>query len=122
MFTRLYKVDFSDLVKTLDDLMSEFVTVDESPANEYSDVKEEKSMSKIELEVPGVAKDKIKVRSEDGVVIVEGTNRRGKEFKRRYHLRDHEVEAATATIKDGLLTIKVPKTVGKARDIPLKIE
>lgn len=117
MFTRLYKVDFSDLVKTLDDLMSDF-TVDEP--KHCKSLMSEEDKTTITLEVPGVPHEDIKIRSKKEAIIIEGKNRHGDKFKKVYHVPDHELDSTSATIENGLLTVTVPKkTTAKARDIPV---
>ena len=84
------------------------------------------------MELPGVAEDEIDVSVADGVVTVKGekeTTRQDKgetwffserqygAFRRAFRLpSDADAGAVSAALKDGVLTIRVPRKAAKASE------
>jgi HSP20 family molecular chaperone IbpA len=62
----------------------------------------------IELEVPGIEKEKIKIYSKDGNLLIEFKDRKDKEQKYSYKAKKFDLSKVEPTLKDGLLTIKIP--------------
>lgn len=93
-----------------------------APASEASS---NKAAYSIAIELPGVAEDDIRMTLEDGVVTVSGEKRTAREeegeswyfserqfgaFSRSFRLPpDADEDAVGATLKNGVLTITVPK-------------
>jgi HSP20 family protein len=89
------------------------------------DIKETDQMFTIEAELPGLAKEDVKVTVHDGVLSIEGERKHEEEskdrkhhrieryygsFKRRFTLPDNVDEnSVKAAFKDGLLTLTVQK-------------
>jgi HSP20 family protein len=89
------------------------------------DIKETDQAFTIEAELPGLAKDDVKVTVHDGVLSIEGERKHEEEskdrkhhrieryygsFKRRFTLPDNVDEnSVKAAFKDGLLTLTVQK-------------
>ncbi|MCL6564152.1 MAG: Hsp20/alpha crystallin family protein [Firmicutes bacterium] len=90
----------------------------------------------VRMDVPGVTKEDLEVSLEDGQLVIRGekraeahgdgaryhwTERRQGRFVRRIRLPEHiRAEAVTAALKDGVLTVTVPKTEGaSARKIAI---
>lgn len=93
----------------------------------------------IKAEIPEVNKDDVKISIDDGVVTISGQKRKEKEekdktyhrierfygtFSRSFSLPDNiNPGGATATFKDGVLTLQIPKTTDvKPKGIEVKIE
>ena len=88
-------------------------------------------------DVPGVGKDDVEIRFEDGVLEVKGNRpadaredqrwfrreRRGGEFLRRVAFRDDiEVDLIEASVRDGVLRVRLPKAAStKPRQIPVSV-
>jgi HSP20 family protein len=103
------------------------------------DVKETDDALVFELEVPGVAEDKLEISCEAGVLSISGekeTMRKEKEGEGRYHIVERSYgifrrsfqlpsnvneDRIEATVKHGVLTVKVPKQeLPKPRRIEVK--
>lgn len=84
-----------------------------TPVFSPSYVEETEKHYLIEMDVPGVAKEDIKVQMENKQLIVEG-ERKGRvsgKFKKIYHLPDDAgTEGVEAEHKNGVLAIAIPKT------------
>lgn len=81
----------------------------------------------VSVDVPGFSKDDLNVTVDDGVLLIsgkidntEGNKRTRSEFTRRITLGDLcDAENVTATSKDGVLIVSIPKKPGAE---PRKIE
>lgn len=96
------------------------------------------SAYRIALELPGVAEDEIEITVHDGVVSVSGEKTSEREekgetyffsersygsFSRSFRLPpDADAEAVTAGLKDGILTIRVPKKADKTPEGARKVK
>ena len=93
----------------------------------------------VRVELAGVAKDQVRLRWRDGVLTISGTKRRQatEQETSRYlcmerahgHFRRDiainraiDFEKSTATLTDGLLTIRLPKRIGREKDSYIPIE
>lgn len=90
------------------------------------DVLDEKDQLIIKAELPGLSKDDVDVELTDTRLIIKGEKRREKEVKEEHFYRSEreygsvyrsielpvevKTEDATATFKDGVLEIRLPKT------------
>ncbi len=64
----------------------------------------------IKIELPGIKISDVNVSIDDRVLSVSGKSRRGIEFNYSYTLKSLvDVQAVTAKLTDGLLTISLPK-------------
>lgn len=103
------------------------------------DVSETKDALVVKTEVPGVDPKEIQISLQEQLLTIKGEKREEKEEKdERYHRVERsyggftravrlpvavDAEKVTATFKNGLLTIKLPKTLGaKGTVIPIKAE
>ena len=103
------------------------------------DFSETKDAFVVKAEVPGVEQKDISVSIQDQMLTVKGEKHKEKEEKdEKYHRVERswgaftrtlalpmgvETEKVSATFKDGLLTIKLPKAPGaKGMTIPVKAE
>lgn len=114
-------------------LLSDFFNVDsnsiiDSAMNSYkfrADLDEDDNSYTITAQVPGLSKKDIKVEVLHDRVIVEGSkkinDRMNSEIKREFAVySDIDPDAASASVKDGILTVTVPKKAKKRK--LLKIE
>ena len=87
-------------------------------------IKTEGDYTIVEVELPGVKKEDINIKSNNKEfyqqLTVSGKSRNGRLFNETFALYEHDIGKTEAEYKDGLLIIKVPKTTCKARDIPIK--
>ena len=110
-----------------DDLFREFFARTESDIIEpAADIAESDREVTVKMAVPGVDKDQIKISVENGMLDVHGeTRKETEEKKKNYHRREIrfgafrravtlptpvDVDKATAKLKDGILTITMPKS------------
>lgn len=114
-----FTVDWTDLSKLVDELVTDY----NNEVRPADDVKTSESGSTIELALPGVPQEQIHAKARDKgsyqEVEIFGTGRNKEQFKKIYNFHDHDIEKINAIYTDGLLRIEIPKTVGKARDIPI---
>jgi HSP20 family protein len=102
------------------------------------EIKEEGNQLRISADLPGVAKDNVKVEMQDGMLVIQGerreerteggeqqgftrTERRYGSFYRAIPLPEGvDLEQAQAQMKDGVLEITVPLTQKQARRLEIK--
>jgi len=117
--------EFNRFFDELGDGLSAFTETDFAPS---MDVTETKDGLKITLEVPGLSRDQIKVTAEDDVLTVSGekseasekaegtmrlTERSFGRFSRSIYLpRSVDGGKIDATMKNGVLTLTIPKRPG----------
>lgn len=117
--------EFNRFFDELGDGLSAFTETDFAPS---MDVVETKDGLKVTLEVPGLNRDQIKVTAEDDVLTVSGeksessertegpmrlTERSFGRFSRSIYMpRSVDGSKIDATMKDGVLTIAIPKRPG----------
>ena len=101
------------------------------------DVREDEEGYELVADVPGVGKDDVEIRFEDGVLELKGERpdggdeearwfrreRQAGTFVRRIAFRDEiDVDAIDATVRDGVLRVRLPKAAGsKPRQIPVTV-
>ena len=67
----------------------------------------------MEFDVPGLSKKDISIRVEDSVLSIEGDNEK-RTFNKRYNIQeDWDVAKTSAIVKDGVLTVSIPKVEEK---------
>jgi len=103
------------------------------------DVSETKDSLVVKTEVPGIDPKEIQISLQEQLLTIKGEKKQEKEEKdERYHRVERaygaftralrlpvavDAEKVTATFKNGLLTIKLPKTpAAKGTTIPIKAE
>lgn len=88
------------------DLMDE---VFKKPQRDTRNMKLEDDVLTMEFDVPGLSKKDISVKVEDSVLSIEGDNEK-RTFNKRYNIsEDFDVTKTSATVKDGVLTVSIPK-------------
>lgn len=100
-----------------------------------ADVMETEDAYEIHAELPGVSKDQLDVQVQDREMIISGeikdskrgrmhrsTRRSGRFEYRTYLPGDIKPEQVSATLSDGILTVRVPKSdMAKPRRIPVSM-
>jgi len=92
-----------------------------------TETKKDNTQTEIELELPGVKKEDIKIKKINfnhyDSLIVSGKTRRGIEFTKTYYLSESDVNNIKAEYKDGILRMIIPKRqVPKPTEHEIKIE
>ena len=83
------------------------------PQRETRNMRIEDDVLTMEFDVPGLSKKDINVKVEDSILLIEGDNER-RTFNKRYNIQeDWDVSKTTAVVKDGVLTISIPKVEEK---------
>jgi len=83
------------------------------PQRETRNMKVDNDVLTMEFDVPGLSKKDINVKVEDTILSIEGDNEK-RTFKKRYNIQeDWDVSKTTATVKDGVLNISIPKVEEK---------
>jgi HSP20 family protein len=101
------------------------------------DVVDEKDEVVVKAELPGLAKDDVRVELTDSTLIIKGEKRREKEVKEENYYRSEreygsihrsvelpvavKTENVKATFKDGVLEVRLPKTE-EAKRKPVKVQ
>lgn len=92
-------------------LMDEFF--EQQPRRDTRNMKVEDDVLTMEFDVPGLSKKDIKIKVEDTVLSIEGDNEK-RTFNKRYNIQeDWDVVKTSANVKDGVLTILIPKVEEK---------
>jgi len=92
-------------------LMDEFFN--QQPRRDTRNMKVDNDVLTMEFDVPGLSKKDIKVNVEDTVLSIEGDNEK-RTFNKRYNIQeDWDVAKTSANVKDGVLTIAIPKVEEK---------
>ena len=89
--------------------------------NQGVSVEELDDAYEIEMELPGVKKDEVQISSENGTLIVKSEGR--VKVNRVWNLPSTvDVDTIDAVLKDGLLTIMIPKrSEAKTKRIEVKV-
>jgi len=89
--------------------------------NKGISVEESDDAYMIEMELPGVKKDEVQISSENGTLIVKSEGRI--KVNRAWSLPSTvDVDTIDATLKDGLLTVLIPKrSEAKTKRIEVKV-
>jgi HSP20 family protein len=92
-------------------LMDEFF--EQQPRRDTRNMKVENDVLTMEFDVPGLSKKDINVKVEDTVLSIEGDNEK-RTFNKRYNIQeDWDVAKTSAIVKDGVLTVSIPKVEEK---------
>ena len=86
-------------------------------------MKGENDVLTMEFDVPGLSKKDINGKVEDTVLSIEGDNEK-RTFNKRYNIqKDWDVAKTSAAVKDGVLTVSIPKVEEqKAKVIEVSIK
>lgn len=101
----------------------------------HVDVAEDENGWTLEMDLPGVPREKVKVTAENGVLTIEGeatrdesasavwSERPGGNFRRRFTLPDTvDTASVTAEHRDGVLKVTLPKSeASKRREIEVSV-
>jgi HSP20 family protein len=117
-----------ELNRFFDDLGDGFAAFTETHFAPRMDVRETKEGLQVSVEVPGLKSDQIKVTAEDDVLTVSGEKQESSDktegalhvsergygqFSRSIYLpRSVDPTKISATMKDGVLTVSIPKRAG----------
>ena len=83
------------------------------PQRETRNMKVEDDVLTMEFDVPGLSKKDITVKVEDSILFIEGDNER-RTFNKRYSIsEDWDVAKTSASVKDGVLNVSIPKVEEK---------
>jgi len=134
----------SGLSRLLDEILGDFsdVGLDVTPSVGRTDVYEKDGRIIYEMEMPGVQKDEVEIKIDQGRLIVSGEIKRSEEVKRDDYFRIgrrygrfqrnlplpsdiHEAKTVSASLNDGILKVFVPisKSIKeRAKPIEIKVE
>ena len=82
------------------------------PQRETRNMRIEDDVLTMEFDVPGLSKKDINVKVEDTVLSIEGDNEK-RTFNKRYNIQEDWDVSKTTVVKDGVLTISIPKVEEK---------
>ena len=86
---------------------------EQQPRRDTRNMKVENDVLTMEFDVPGLSKKDINVKVEDTVLSIEGDND-NRTFNKRYNIQeDWDVSKTSAAVKDGVLTVSIPKVEEK---------
>lgn len=135
-----YFEPFMELQKEIDRLFGEFMRPLRTEFEFYPKVDAYETEDKVvlELEVPGVKKDELKISVEDGVLRIVGEKKTERDekgrnyriversfgkFERAFIIPDYvDMKNITAKYSDGVLTLEMPKKKEEKPAIEIKIE
>jgi len=89
-------------------------------ASGYTEEKE--GVITLAVDMPGVKKEGLTVTVDRGILSVTGERRdRSQRYSKRWRLGDDvDIDAASANLEDGVLTLRIPRKTGQlARTIPI---
>ncbi|MGQ9856231.1 MAG: Hsp20/alpha crystallin family protein [Fervidobacterium sp.] len=131
---------FMELQKEIDRLFSDFVRPFRSEFEFLPKVDAYETEDKVvlELELPGVKKDELKITVEDGVLRITGEKKTERDekgrnyriversfgkFERSFIIPDYvDMKGITAKYTDGVLTLEMPKKKEEKPTVEIKIE
>ncbi|MFN3328858.1 MAG: Hsp20/alpha crystallin family protein [Fervidobacterium pennivorans] len=137
---RDYFEPFMELQKEIDRLFGEFMKPLKGDFEFYPKVDAYETEDKVvlELEVPGVNKEDLKISVEDGVLRIVGEKKTERDekgrnyriversfgkFERAFIIPDYvDMKSITAKYTDGVLTLEMPKKKEEKPAIEIKIE
>jgi len=114
MFT-LKTYNLENLIGTASLFLEDWLTIDKSEiiGDVKSSVSSTDTSSIIELELPGIDKKNISIKTKEesgyNVLVIEGKTRQNKDFKKSYGFKDSLLDQTKAEYKEGLLILTVPK-------------
>jgi HSP20 family protein len=83
---------------------------------------EKEGVITLSVDMPGVKKEGLTVAVDRGILSVIGERRdRSQKYSKRWRLgEDADIETASASLEDGVLTLRIPRKTGQlARKIPI---
>ena len=86
------------------------------------DVLDEDDKVRIIAEMPGVEKEKIKLKVQDRKLIIKASNEHRKYYKEVDLPSEVDIKKAKATYRNGVLEIEIPKVKSKGGEFEIKIE
>lgn len=132
----IYK-DLSSLEERYRRLFEEtaFVQNEQNTWSPLIDVYETQDNFTVEAEIPGVEKEKLEIKIEDNLLILKGYRKTGKTGLERYYIierprgffsrsfilsSDIDKESVTASLRDGILTLIIPKKKSETKKIQIE--
>lgn len=113
----------SDINKWVDNIFDEFwlnpafaMTRNWRPTEIIGNEKE----YKIEIELPRVKKEDIKVQAVDGNTLVVEATAKNFTFSRVFQYSDLDAENATVKLEDGVLVLTIPRVESKVKKLEVK--
>lgn len=99
--------------------------------NPPADIREEDDSYVVDLSVPGFEPDELDVHMEDGYLVVSGQHEEAKteyvsreiyrsSFRRSFRIRDIPDDGLEADLRNGILSIRVPKMKPERKKIEVK--
>lgn len=83
------------------------------PQRETRNMSIDNDVLTMEFDVPGLSKKDINVKVEDTILSIEGDNEK-RTFNKRYNIQeDWDVSKTSASVKDGVLIVSIPKVEEK---------
>ena len=94
-----------------------------SPAQQQVHVSRDEKFTTLTLDVPGIAREQLKLTIEGAVVQLESAEGAARQVKRAWEL-DHEIDAAAskAHLEHGVLTLTLAKLEPQSKAVTLNIE
>ena len=87
------------------------------------DLKQDEQSWTLSLDLPGVAKEQLKIGIEGAVVRIETTEQAARQFKAAYELPlEIDASASSAALENGVLTLKLAKLQPVSKVTPLTIQ
>lgn len=74
----------------------------------------------IEVELPRVKRDEVKVEAVDGNTVIVSVNTKTLVFERSFSYSDAEADKTEVKLEDGVLTLKVPRVAPKTKLLEIK--
>ncbi|KAJ4958324.1 hypothetical protein NE237_025435 [Protea cynaroides] len=117
------------LLEATENLNRLFQNFSLSPANLIGRIKEDDDAYRLSYDLPGLTKEEVKITIEDGYLVIKGEHKEEKEDSdesaasyRYYNTsiflpEDAKVDEIKAELKDGVLTITIPRTEKPKKDV-----
>lgn len=94
-----------------------------APVQQQVQVKRDDQATTLSIDVPGLAREQLKLSIEGSLVKLESVEGAARQFKRAWEL-DHEIDAAAskARLEHGVLTLTLAKLEPQSKAVTLSIE
>ena len=94
-----------------------------SPVQQQVQVSRDDKSTTLSLDVPGLAREQLKISLEGAVIKLESVEGAPRQLKRAWEL-DHEIDGATskAKLENGVLTLTLTKLEPQSKAVALSIE
>ncbi|MEX8194559.1 Hsp20/alpha crystallin family protein [Comamonas guangdongensis] len=94
-----------------------------SPVQQQVQVSRDDKSTTLSLDVPGLAREQLKISLEGAVIKLESVEGAPRQLKRAWEL-DHEIDAAAskAKLENGVLTLTLAKLEPQSKAVALSIE